>query len=78
MSNDELFDRARNYGVIEIEQGCFFYAYLNQFDRIEVHTGIQIMDARWSGSGILVKLETGELRRYYGLSAISFEVIKYS
>jgi len=71
------FQEARAYGVTDVprHRHWCFRVFVNQYNPILVQTSGQPMDVYWSGSSLIVEMESGQLRRYFGLGSEDFEIV---
>ncbi len=75
MTNE--FHEARSYGIVDVPRHCSwcFRVFVNQHYPIMVQTSGQPMDVYWSGSALIVEMERGEIRRYFGLGSDDYEIV---
>jgi len=57
------FEKERNYGVIKIEKKVL-KLYTTQSSYSSINIGLEIKDARWLGSELVVYLCDGKIRKY--------------
>lgn len=71
------FEQARCYGIVDIPRytSCCFRVFLTQHHFITVQTSGQPMDVYWQGCVLIAEMENGQLRRYFGLSESSYEIV---
>jgi len=71
------FQDARNYGIVDIPRhsAWCFRVFINQHYFITMQTSGQPMDVYWQGNSLIVEMENGQLRRYFGLSESSYEIV---
>jgi hypothetical protein len=55
--------KQKDYGVIKIE-GNTVKVFETQSQYANINVGQEVVDARWSGSAIVVYLKDGKVRRY--------------
>jgi hypothetical protein len=71
------FQEARMYGVVDVPRYCqwCFRVFINQYNPILIQTSGQPMDVYWSGASLIVEMQNGQLRRYFGLGSEDFEIV---
>lgn len=73
----ELFEQARIFGYADIPkcESCF-QVWINNNQPIRISTYGQPMHVYWNGSSLIVEMDSGQVRRYYDVSADSYTIIK--
>ena len=73
----DLFEEAREFGVVDIPSWspCCFRVFVDQHRVVSMSTSGQPVDAHWSGGSLIVKMDDGQIRRYYSLSESSYDII---
>lgn len=74
----ELFEQARIFGYADIPRynGSCFQVWVNNNQPIAVSTYGQPMHVYWNGSSLIVEMDSGQVRRYYDITADAYTIIK--
>lgn len=71
------FEQARCYGIVDIPRhsAWCFRVFVTQHYFVTMQTSGQPMDVYWSGDVLIVEMESGQLRRYFGLTESAYEIV---
>lgn len=74
---DSQFERCRDFGYIDIPNNpqCCFNLWENNNQPVPVQCSRQPVDAYWAGRHVIVKFDSGEVRRYHGSSSSAYEIV---
>ena len=73
----ELFEQARIFGYADVpKSGSCFQVWVSNNQPILISTYGQPMHVYWNGSSLIVEMDSGQVRRYYDVSADSYTIIK--